>query len=138
MPFKDFLTQFEKGLHPRFRQLYYLMREDNMNRGILKNIVQKLHRSQESLVENSYPSASASNYHPQANGQYNADSRYRNNFRNNRPTREQQNRVPNTRTRDGRPQCKDCRRYGHYSCRNRNNAYSNGGQGNPNGIGRLR
>ncbi|KAL1492269.1 hypothetical protein ABEB36_012744 [Hypothenemus hampei] len=77
MPFKDFLTQFEKGLHPRFRQLYYIMREDNMNRGILKNIVQKLHRSQESLVEKSYPSASVSNYHPQANGQYNADSRPR-------------------------------------------------------------
>ncbi|KAL1514358.1 hypothetical protein ABEB36_003627 [Hypothenemus hampei] len=48
MPFADFLAQFEKGLHPKFRQIYYILKDNDTNHEILKNIVQKLQRSQES------------------------------------------------------------------------------------------
>ncbi|KAL1493799.1 hypothetical protein ABEB36_009488 [Hypothenemus hampei] len=183
MPFVDFLAQFEKGLHPKFRQLYYILREDDMGQGTLRNIVQKLHRSQESLAENDDPLTSGNNHHPRFNNQNNWNNRYQGGFRDNNPSynypsngrygtgntwqrntdtwtssqqtsrwrspdyqgrsnnyqyknynTQQQSHVPNTRTRDGRPQCKGCRRYGHYSCSNHSNTGTNGYRAHPNGY----
>ncbi|KAL1489257.1 hypothetical protein ABEB36_014190 [Hypothenemus hampei] len=42
MPFEEFRTQFEKGLHPRFRPNYYMLREKEMSQAMLKNVVEKL------------------------------------------------------------------------------------------------
>ncbi|KAL1489248.1 hypothetical protein ABEB36_014181 [Hypothenemus hampei] len=163
MPFPEFLAQFEKGLHPKFRQLYYVLRDNDMHSGSLKVIIQKLHRSQESLSENNYSPTFdytssprfnnnyfRNNQNYSRNNQYWGNSRGNNRPFNNNPNRwdgsrqnslstqprispsrehtntfpnrdysmQQQNALPNTRGRDGRPQCQDCRRYGHYSCNN--------------------
>ncbi|KAL1518362.1 hypothetical protein ABEB36_001997 [Hypothenemus hampei] len=42
MPFEEFRAQFEKGLHPRFRPNYYMLREKEMSQAMLKNVVEKL------------------------------------------------------------------------------------------------
>ncbi|KAL1510095.1 hypothetical protein ABEB36_004750 [Hypothenemus hampei] len=86
MPFVDFLAQFEKGLHSKFRQLYYILREDDMGRGTLRNIVQKLHRSQESLAENDGPLTSVNNHHPRFNNRNNWNNRYQGSFRDDNPS----------------------------------------------------
>ncbi|KAL1492418.1 hypothetical protein ABEB36_010670 [Hypothenemus hampei] len=79
MPFTDFQAQFEKGLHPKFRQLYYILRNDEMNQNTLKNIIQKLHRSQEALSDD----PRTNNYFPRNNKTSNNFNRRNIDFPNN-------------------------------------------------------
>ncbi|KAL1487904.1 hypothetical protein ABEB36_015289 [Hypothenemus hampei] len=83
MPFPEFLAQFEKGLHPKFRQLYYVLRDNDMHSGSLKVIIQKLHRSQESLSENNYSPTFDYTSSPRFNNNYfrNNQNYSRNNHR---------------------------------------------------------
>ncbi|KAL1489592.1 hypothetical protein ABEB36_013541 [Hypothenemus hampei] len=80
MPFGDFLSQFEKGLHPKFRQLYYILKDANMNQDTLKGIVQKLHRSQESMSRNNDPTDSFDNYQPRFGNYRNPGNQYQRSF----------------------------------------------------------
>ncbi|KAL1490139.1 hypothetical protein ABEB36_012879 [Hypothenemus hampei] len=84
MPFEKFQTQFEKGLHPRFHQCYYMLREDRMNHSILKNIIQKLYRSLEAPTDYNEIIPPINNFNNRYNG-YPNDNWFRgHNFRNNR------------------------------------------------------
>ncbi|KAL1493932.1 hypothetical protein ABEB36_009612 [Hypothenemus hampei] len=83
MPFANFLAQFEKGLHPKFRQLYYILKDNDTNHEILKNIVQKLQRSQESLWDNGPTMIPFNNYYPRNNSHYRPNNQYRVNFHTN-------------------------------------------------------
>ncbi|KAL1516242.1 hypothetical protein ABEB36_000161 [Hypothenemus hampei] len=169
MPFEEFRAQFVKGLHPRFRPNYYMLREKEMSQAMLKNVVEKLSMwmgsfggpytpephcepsdsrnatsafrgyGRSSNTSHGYTGPSGNDTWKNNNGSsasrgfqrdnFNSTQRRNNGFRAVNSNQSNQNNsrpfVPNIRARNGRPQCKDCQGYGHYSCGNSNSGHSN-------------